>query len=760
MFDARLLMLEVALMLMVGVQGALAQVALLRDGALAAALRLPAQPDADEKLAAQELQAHLKLMAGVELPVGGAADTVITLGGEALDDATRREIQKISGDPFAFALIVEPGRIRVAGLTGKGTLCGVYELLEQLGVRWFFPGELGLVVPARRDASLAPQRTIQGPSFQGRWEHPCDPTWQRRQRMGGVFFNGAHGIPPFNGSAKQRRELLEKEPECFALNATTGQRQISQICVANPRTLALVVEEVRKHFRGKPAATAIGMGPNDSRGFCECDACRALDSGDWDPYAHEPSHTDRYIWFYNQVLKAIEAEFPDKQIHTYLYHSYIRPPVKVTPDRRIFGGLAPISLCRLHGPGNPVCKEKDYLRELTSAWGQKLEGLYDRGYWFNLADPGFPFQMVSRVRREIPLAHEWGVDGWRVETLTHWASETPSLYIAAKLMWNHRADVNSLLKDFHEKFYESAAAPMAGYQQLLDTAIDTADHHTGSSFDLPLIYDATLRAKARALLDEAARLAPPGLPQRRVALARESFDYVCGFIEMIEARNRHDYAAAAAALQRVDELQTHLIKGYDVPMIHPRTSPSYLKRFFRMPVEQGHERTSGGNRFIAGLGDRWEFQTDPDATGLARQLIEPGGGEGWKPLLTASSSWSNQGLRYYKGQAWYRQTVAIPAGVKGQRVFLWFGGVDEKAEVYLNGQRLGISSGSAFVPFELDATAALRPGQDNLVVVRVLNDRLDELGTGGITAPAMFYAPAEGDGAQPRNVQGLSETFP
>jgi hypothetical protein len=179
-----------------------------------------------------------------------------------------------------------------------------------------------------------------------------------------------------------------------------------------------------------------------------------------------------------------------------------------------------------------------------------------------------------------------------------------------------------------------------------------------------------------------------------------------------------------------------------------------------MPVEQGHERTSGGNRFIAGLDDRWDFQTDPDATGLARQLIEPGGGEGWKPLLTASSSWSNQGLRYYKGQAWYRQTVAIPAGVKGQRVFLWFGGVDEKAEVYLNGQRLGISSGSAFVPFELDATAALRPGQDNLVVVRVLNDRLDELGTGGITAPAMFYAPAQGDQAQPRNVQGLSETFP
>ena len=56
---------------------------------------------------------------------------------------------------------------------------------------------------------------------------------------------------------------------------------------------------------------------------------------------------------------------------------------------------------------------------------------------------------------------------------------------------------------------------------------------------------------------------------------------------------------------------------------------------------------------------------------------------GWR---TSSSSWSNQGLRYYKGLAWYRQTLDVPKEFVDQRVFLWCGGVDEKAKVWVNGK--------------------------------------------------------------------------
>jgi len=97
---------------------------------------------------------------------------------------------------------------------------------------------------------------------------------------------------------------------------------------------------------------------------------------------------------------------------------------------------------------------------------------------------------------------------------------------------------------------------------------------------------------------------------------------------------------------------------------------------------------------------------------------------------------------------------------RGKRIFLWCGGVDEAAKVWVNGQPIGISHGATFYPFELDATDAVRPGQLNTVVICVANNRVNELGTGGIVAPVMFYAPKDGENAELRNVRDLKPTFP
>ena len=130
--------------------------------------------------------------------------------------------------------------------------------------------------------------------------------------------------------------------------------------------------------------------------------------------------------------------------------------------------------------------------------------------------------------------------------------------------------------------------------------------------------------------------------------------------------------------------------------------------------------------------------------GLWRSEITGGG---WQTIKTSSSSWSNQGLRYYKGLAWYRQTVDVPRQFAGKRVFFWCGGADELAKVWLNGHTIGISHGAAFYPFELDATDAVQAGE-NVIVVCVSNRRVNELGTGGIVAPVILYAPSAGKDAQ------------
>jgi hypothetical protein len=732
---------------------------LVAEGKPVAVLVLPAQPDQDEKLAAAEIQQHVEKISGVRLeivaPDKKPPEMTRVLIGAAAPVSLLDQIRKQGNDPAAFALTVDDNRLCLRGLSPEGTLFAAYELLEQLGVRWFMPGELGTVVPQAATIRLQRQATVQTPSFGARWID-ADRAWSRRMRLGGPYFPCSHGLPGLQeGDAAA---LMKTKPEVFAL--VGGRRTAAQACLSNPETLRIVVAATQKALRDDPTLSWIGMGPNDGADFCQCDKCRALDAGDWDPFSNEPSMSDRYVWFFNQILDGIKDEFPHAKLGFYAYHTYMRPPRKVKPSPRIVPALAPIALCRIHGPNNPVCPEKSYYRWLVAEWGKLLPEVYDRGYWFNLADPGFPFPMMHCLREQIPLGKQLGIKGWRVETLNHWAAESPSLYVACKLMWNHRADVDALVRDYCERFFGPAGKPMRQYAELMNAAMRDADFHTGSSFDMPHIYPAAVRVHARTFLNDAGQRAGNGLYQERVRIVAADFDYLEAFISMLDHRARHDWVAAKADLDQIDRLRGQLL-AVKPSMLSERAATSYLQRFFRVCTEQGYARVTAGNRLAAPLADRWQFQIDPSAIGedLGWWRKDSAGGN-WQPIRTATASWSDQGLRYYKGLAWCRQTVVIPAEFKGQRIFLWFGGVDDKAKVWLNGKLLGVSHNAVFVPFEFDATAAARPGGKNHLAVLVSNKAVDELGTGGIMAPAMFYAPTAGKKAVPENVEPLGRTFP
>jgi len=229
---------------------------------------------------------------------------------------------------------------------------------------------------------------------------------------------------------------------------------------------------------------------------------------------------------------------------------------------------------------------------------------------------------------------------------------------------------------------------------------------------------------------------------------------------MMEARVRADFVAAQEALTRQDALAQQLL-AYDPPMIGKTMYESYMKRFYRPCTEQGYARVSGGNRLLAATQDEWQAQVDPQKVGFDLGYHRPElTGPNWQPLKTASHSFSSQGMRYYKGLVWYRQTVTLPADAAGQRVFLWCGGVDELAKVWLNGQPLGISHGGAFYPFEVDATAAVQAGKPNTIVIAVSNERVNELGTGGLVAPILLYVPKDGADAKLENMRDLKPTFP
>lgn len=66
---------------------------------------------------------------------------------------------------------------------------------------------------------------------------------------------------------------------------------------------------------------------------------------------------------------------------------------------------------------------------------------------------------------------------------------------------------------------------------------------------------------------------------------------------------------------------------------------------------------------------------------------------------------------------WYRKTVSIPETWREKRTILTFGAVDWHAKVWINGAYIGEHENGC-LPFELDITDALTPGEPTCIVVR------------------------------------------
>ncbi|MBN2137560.1 MAG: hypothetical protein JW720_07125 [Sedimentisphaerales bacterium] len=117
-------------------------------------------------------------------------------------------------------------------------------------------------------------------------------------------------------------------------------------------------------------------------------------------------------------------------------------------------------------------------------------------------------------------------------------------------------------------------------------------------------------------------------------------------------------------------------------------------------------------------GEDWILAVDPENVGRQQQWQT-------KPLENAKQTkvpWIIQdAFPGYHGVAWYRRRFAPPDNPhRSGRYLLRFWAVDYKADVWLNGDYLGTHEGGES-PFVLDATDAVKPKQDNLLSVRVLN---------------------------------------
>ncbi len=174
--------------------------------------------------------------------------------------------------------------------------------------------------------------------------------------------------------------------------------------------------------------------------------------------------------------------------------------------------------------------------------------------------------------------------------------------------------------------------------------------------------------------------------------------------------------------------------------------------------------TDIGARKTTSLNGKWQYIVDPYETGFYdyryKELNEKNPDAFWntdvqkdrtekkehgyidKYSIEVPGDWNHQKpeFTYYEGTIWYKKSFDCQP-VQGNRYFIYFGAVNYRADVYLNGKKLGMHKGG-FTPFNFEIPAGLLKEKNNFLVVKVDNKRYaDEVPTlntdwwnyGGIT---------------------------
>jgi beta-glucuronidase len=100
--------------------------------------------------------------------------------------------------------------------------------------------------------------------------------------------------------------------------------------------------------------------------------------------------------------------------------------------------------------------------------------------------------------------------------------------------------------------------------------------------------------------------------------------------------------------------------------------------------------------------------------------------------LNVPSDWNSQNpeLNYYEGTIWYARRFDVTKDAN-KRLFLYFGAVNYRCRIYLNGKEIGQHEGG-FTPFQLEITGVVK-AKDNFLAVEVNNKRTPD------AIPAMAY---------------------
>jgi len=450
---------------------------------------LPVNATASQKYAAEELQSFTVQITGVKLPV--TADDQ-PLPPNAILLGITRYTEKINGAPVDLKKLGDDGftfktagsHLCVIGSGVRGTLYGVYELLEKYGgCRWYSSWQSKIPkldkwnIPELNETQI-PAFIVREPfwfdMFKGDFAARCKVNGNRPQlaeKHGGhIRFGSGMFVHTFLYLCPPD-QYFDSHPEYYSLVKGKRLREYSQLCLTNPDVLRIVTSNTLARIRKDPTAKIFSVSQNDWRNPCECPECKAIDD-------KEGSHAGTMITFVNQVAEAVEKEFPDAWIETLAYQYTRKPPKFVRPRHNVVPRLCTIE-CDFSNPLNiSTYKENQSFMEDIQLWSKMTDKLFIWDYVTNFRNYIGPFPNVLALQGNIRIFRdnhvvalfEQGAYNGR-----HGEFAELKAWLIAKLLWNPDQDINILIDDFMSGYYGAGAPFVKEYLLALHKLFEKPD---------------------------------------------------------------------------------------------------------------------------------------------------------------------------------------------------------------------------------------------------------------------------------------------
>jgi hypothetical protein len=331
--------------------------------------------------------------------------------------------------------------------------------------------------------------------------------WDRYNRMGGAFRAATgHAYPAI---INRNKAEFEQHPEYFAILAD-GQRDTNRVyqarkfCVSNQGLIQLCIADAFRQFEASKETMMVSLDPSDSPGSCECDDCKKLGT-----------ISDRVFHLANRVAKAVGEKYPGKWVGLYAYSSHQLPTnLKLEPNLYVMVATAFNSI--------PFTTD-----ELIEQWGKRVTRLGIREYYgvmaWEMDMPGRPRgARIAYLKKSIPHFHKLGANAITAEATPGMINCGLGHYLAAKLMWDTKADVAALTDDFFAKCFGKARAPIEELFQRWQSNTE----------EMPASHDLAVWLK---LADKGAQLAGDVVTRERVDQIKMYLHYLALY---------HDYRIA------------------------------------------------------------------------------------------------------------------------------------------------------------------------------------------------------------------------